>query len=234
MKTKLLFISMMLVAILFTSCYKSEVDVTLDDYDMTFTYYDTDFDFSTYQTFVVRDSVLLISDYLTEKEKREFYTNGTSDKIRAKISSELTALGYTETADEDNADFLMNPTVTLMEKTDYYYYPGWWWGYGGYWGWYYKSTDYYYPYYPSYGYSYSYTYETGALIMEILNGDSVRAYLEWLEENGPEADPSNAPQVELNWTGHIEGIAGNTASYNESRAKQGIEEAFEQSPYLKK
>ena len=116
MKTKLLFISMMLVAILFTSCYKPEEDLAIDDYDMTLTYYDTEFDFNTYQTFVIRDSVLLISDYLTDKEKEEFYTNGTSDKIRAKISSELTTLGYTETDDEDKADFLMNPTVTLMEK----------------------------------------------------------------------------------------------------------------------
>lgn len=234
MKTKLLFISMMLVAILFTSCYKPEEDVTLDDYDITLTYYDTEFDFKAYQTFAIRDSVLLISDYLTEKQIEEFYSNGTSDEILAKISSELTDLGYTLADNEREADFLMNPTVTLMEKTDYYYYPGWWWGYGGYWGWYWKSTNYYYPYYPSWGYSYSYTYETGSLIMEILNGPSVIAYLEWLDENGPDADPTNAPKVELNWTGHIEGIVGSSASYNENRAQRGIEEAFTQSPYLKK
>jgi hypothetical protein len=237
MKTKFLFISMMMIALLFTSCYKAEEEATLDDYDLTLTYYDTEFDFGTYKTFMIRDSVMLISDYLTEKQMREFYTKGTSDKIRTKISTELKALGYTELPFNQDVtpDFFLNPTVTLMENTSYYYYPGWWWGYPGYWGWYWKSSDYYYyPGYPSWGYSYTYTYETGTLIMEMMNGQSLRAYLDWLEENGSGGDHETAPEVELNWTGHVEGIAGSTGSYNEQRAERGIEEAFEQSPYLKK
>lgn len=237
MKTKLIFTSMIMLALLFTSCYKAEEDATLQDYDLTITYYDSDFDFKTYETFMLRDSVLLISDYLTAKQKREFYTNGTSDKIRAKIGSELTALGYTELDFDPNVtpDFFLNPTLTLMQQTDYYYSPGWWWGYPGYWGYYWKNSDYYYyPGYPYYGSSYSYTYETGTLIMEILNGPSLKAYLDWAAENGPGSDNGDAPIVELNWTGHVEGIAGNSGSYNESRAAQGIEEAFNQSPYLQK
>jgi len=235
MKTKLLLMSLVL-ALGFTSCYKAEDQATLNDYDLTLTYYDTEFNFNTYKTFMIRDSVVLVSDYLTDKQKEEFYTKGNSKKIIDKIGLELKNLGYTEIDYDPNVtpDFFLNPTLTLMKNTNYYYYPGWWWGYPGYWGWYWKSTNYYYPYYPSWGYSYSYSYETGTLILEMINGESLRAYLDWLEENGEGSDQENAPEIGLNWTAHIEGIVGSSVEYNEERAKQGIEEAFNQSPYLKK
>lgn len=234
MKIKLIYLGILMLSLSLSSCYKQQEDATIQDYDITLTYYDTGFDFKPYKTFILRDSVILISDYLTQKEKKDFYTNGTSDKIRAKISSEFTALGYTQVEEDADPDFLVNPTVTLMEQTGYYYSPGWWWGYGGYWGWYWKGTDYYYPYYPYYGTSYSYTYQSGSLIIEMFNGDSYMAYIDWLEENGPDADPSGAPKVELNWTAHISGVAGTSGDYNKSRTENGIEEAFNQSPYLKK
>ena len=235
MRTKLIYLSILLLSMSLSSCYKQQEEATLQDYDITLTYYDTDFNFKAYNTFAIRDSVVLISDYLTPKQQKEFYTKGTSDNIIAKINSELIALGYTKTETNEEADFIINPTVTLMEQTDYYYSPGWWWGYPGYWGGYWKGTDYYYyPYYPYYGYSYSYTYQTGTLIIEMFNGDSYRAYIDWMEENGPDGDHSDAPAVELNWTAHVEGIAGSDAEYNKDRAKIGIEEAFNQSPYLKK
>ncbi|OYT17453.1 MAG: hypothetical protein B7C24_02165 [Bacteroidetes bacterium 4572_77] len=241
MKKKIVYLSFLMLIFSLTSCYKTTEDAVLEDYDITLTYYNNEFDFSTYNTFYVRDSVIIYSDYLTEEELEKFYTDGNSDKIRAKIVQEFKDLGYTEALSEDditNASFYVNPIVSLSKQTQVYYYP-YWWGYPGYWGWYggyYKSTDYYYPYwgyYPGWGAT-SYSYKTGSLIMELTDGDSVRAYRAWLAENGETGDPNTAPIIEINWTAYIEGILSSTASYNEGRAITGVEEAFKQSPYLKK
>jgi len=243
MTKRFLLASLVMLMVVLTSCYKQQEEAVLTDYDITMTNYDTDFDFKTYNTFTIRDSVLIISDYLTDAQIAKFYkAGGGNEKILAKISQEFVALGYTKVSAGDGVDpdFVVNPTATFMQQTDYYYSPGWWWGYPGYWGYYgywksEKNTDYYYyPWYPSWGYSYSYTYETATLIIEMLNGDSVKEYLDWLEESGPNPDPSDAPKVQLNWNATISGIASTTADYNKSRTENGIEEAFNQSPYLKK
>ena len=240
MKTKIFYLGIAMIAILFTSCYKVEDSATLEDYDITLTYYNTDFNFQSYQTFMVRDSVMLISDYLTDEQKDNFYTEGNSEKIRTKIVNEFKALGYTEVTTSENPDFMVNPTLTLMQQTSVAYYPGWWWGYPGYWGWYgdwyWKSTNYYYPYwgyYPSWGASY-YTYKTGTLIMEMADGKSVRDFQQWVEDTNGNGDAEDAPEIDFNWTGHVEGVIGDNAKYNEQRAANGISEAFTQSPYLKK
>jgi hypothetical protein len=239
MKVKWFLISFFTLGILFTSCYKEQDTTYLDEYDMTITYYDTDFDFKSYQKFMVRDSVMLFSDYLKDKEIEEFYTDGTSDQIRARIIDKFTKLGYTLTSNIEEADFAINPMVSLMEEEGLYY--NWWWSYPGYWGWYggwyWKSTNYYYypPYwgwYPSYTY---YNYKTGSLVMEMVDGESVRAYNEWLDENDPEnADPNDVPEILFRWTASIEGVLGSTGDYNTDRAVRGFNEAFDQSPYLNK
>lgn len=228
-----------MLSLLFTSCYKEQDTTYLDDYDITLTNYDNEFDFNSYKTFMVRDSVMLYSDYLKDSEIEDFYTSGTSDAIRAKIVEKFKSLGYTETTNIEEADFAINPMVSLMEQQGLMY--NWWWSYPGYWwwygGWYWKSTDYYYypPYwgwYPSYSY---YSYETGSLVMEMVDGESIRTYNQWLEENNPEnVAPEDVPEILFRWTATIEGILGSTGDYNTERAVRGFNEAFDQSPYLKK
>lgn len=239
MRIKCLFISFFMLSLLFTSCYKEQDTTYLDDYDITLTNYDNEFDFNSYKTFMVRDSVMLYSDYLKDSEIEDFYTSGTSDAIRAKIVEKFKSLGYTETTNIEEADFAINPMVSLMEQQGLMY--NWWWSYPGYWwwygGWYWKSTDYYYypPYwgwYPSYSY---YSYETGSLVMEMVDGESIRTYNQWLEENNPEnVAPEDVPEILFRWTATIEGILGSTGDYNTERAVRGFNEAFDQSPYLKK
>lgn len=238
MRIKWFFISFFTLSLFFTSCYKEQDTTSLDEYDITLTNYDEDFNFNSYQMFFVRDSVMLYSDYMEDSEIEEFYTSGTSDNIRAKIISKFKSLGYTETDHFEEADFAINPMVSLMKQESLYY--NWWWSYPGYWGWYggwyYKSTDYYYPpywgWYPSYTY---YNYNTGSLVMEMVDAESVRFYNQWLEENDPnESNPEDVPEILFRWTANIDGILGSSADYNGQRAERGFNEAFEQSPYLKK
>lgn len=239
MKRQWFFLSFIILGLLTTSCYKEQETVSLDEYDITLTSYDTEFDFETYSTFLVRDSVMIISDYLTDEEIEDFYTNGTSEEIRNEIINKFKSLGHTEVTDDQDPDFMISPSILMSKQTGVSYYPGYWWGYPGYWGWYggyYKSTNYYYPPYwgyPSWGATY-YSYKTGTIVLEMADGDSVRAYREWLENAGENPDSNEAPVIEFKWIAQIDGILSSTADYNISRAQRGFNEAFEQSPYLKK
>lgn len=241
MKAKWFYLSFIFLGLTITSCYKTQDTVELDEYDITYTSYDTEFDFKTFKTFLVRDSVMIVSDYLTDEEIAEFYSDGTSDKIINKIVAKFESLGYTEVEDQANPDFMINPSILMSKQSGVIYNPYYWWGYPGYWGWYggwyYKNTNYYYPpywsWYPSWSTTY-YSYETGTIVMEMADGISVRDYRQWLEDAGDNPDPNNAPPIEFRWIAQVDGILSSTADYNTNRAQRGFDEAFEQSPYLQK
>jgi len=238
----------LLAAIALTSCYKSGDDVSLDELDVTLTYYDTNFDYSTYNTFYVRDSVILTSNYLSKSEIADFYKNGTSNKIRSVIIQKFESLGYTYVNGDEGFDFAINPLISLTQTSGASYYPGYWWGpgYWDYWGWYGGSGGYWGNYwgYPGYGggwypwgWSY-YSYESGTCIMEMVDGNSLRTYRQWMIGKTPEqiknADPKDVPSLKFVWHALIEGVAGSSSEYNSERAQNGFDEAFEQSPYLHK
>ncbi len=70
------------------------------------------------------------------------------------------------------------------------------------------------------------------------DGASVRAYRAWAEGKTQEeidnADPTTVPEVEFIWQALINGVKGGTAEYNQQRLERGVDEAFAQSPFLKK
>ncbi len=243
------FMGSMILAMMLSSCYKSVEDTTLDEIDMTLTYYDTTFNYDQYKTFYVRDSVILQSNYLSKLEIKQFYQDGTSDKLRQIIIDKFKSLGYTHVASDEDFDFAINPLISLMQYTGATYYPGWWWGpgYGDYWGWYGGYDGYWgnywgYPgwgggYWYPWGYSY-YNYETGTMMMEMIDGNSLREYRHWMDTHTAQqikdADPADVPALKFEWQCMIEGVLGNGADYNTDRAERGFNEAFEQSPYLHK
>ncbi len=226
----------LVIGLVLTSCYKVNDSAYLDELDVTLSYYEKDFDFQQYSTFAIRDSVGLISDYLTNAQITNFYKPGQgSDQIRNYIKQKYIDLGYTYVTTDEDYDFGVNITVALIENTEVYAYPGWWWGYYDYYYWY---GGYYPPYY-GYPWGYvTYTYQTGTMLIEMADGESVRTYQEFISQYTDfeldNMDPSQIPQIEFSWLSLINGVVGETASYNEDRAKRGIDEAFAQSPYLKK
>lgn len=237
MKRKLYMIILALALIggfLFTGCYQYHDDTYLDELDITLTYYEKDFDFGSYATFGIRDSVGLYSNYLTDKQEEDFYKpGGTSDNIKNYVKGKFTDLGYQFVDNDQQPDFYVNLFTAFIDNTYFVYYPGWWYNY-------YPYYDYYYGWwYPYYGYGWYdvYSYQSGTLLMEIADGESVRAYRDWAEDKTPEeienADPDDVPQIEFQWQGLVNGVAGTGADYNKDRATRGIDEAFEQSPYLK-
>jgi hypothetical protein len=193
--------------------------VYIDELDLTVTTYDTEVDFSQYNTFVIRDSTGLIHNYLSGAQEDEFYEiGGTSEQVREYVRTRFLEMGYTEADTITEADFAIN-NVVLKLKTTYLYYPGWWYGYPGYWpgyGWGPEYPGYHPPYYP--GYSYYSTYE-GTILTEMIDAESV-------------INAGDEAPIHILWQAFINGGLSNNLEYMESRVKRGYDEAFEQSPYL--
>ena len=126
-------------------------------------------------------------------------------------------LGYIYTPDNPDAD--LGIQMTYIIKTEryvkYYSDPYWWLDYPGYWpsGYWGNWTGFYYPY------PVSYTYTTNALITDMVNLTG--------EEKEGEA-------LEVIWTSYIGGPAGSSLQGDVDRMKSSIDQAFAQSPYLKR
>ena len=87
-----------------------------------------------------------------------------------------------------------------------YLYPGYW---GGNWG-----GGWYYPY------PITYSYSTGSLLADMIN-----------LKNAPEGQKEKLTVV---WNAYISGLLGGSGSLNVNRTTTAINQAFTQSPYLKK
>jgi hypothetical protein len=158
-------------------------------------------------------------------------------QILATVASNMASYGWTRVEyapDVPEPDVMI--AVSAIITTNYTvgwwypYYPGWGWGWG--WGWYKegsaeRGTDYWYGgwggYYPP-GYGWGYvpyysSYTTGTLLMEMTNPEDYRVI------NNDTVNP-------IYWAGGLNGILGSTTT-NTARVESGIDQAFEQSPYLK-
>lgn len=221
-----------LLVFTFASCYNKQDDTELADLDITGTFYDTKFDFAQYNTFSIRDSVGLVSDYLTESQVSDFYEEGgANDQILAYWKQAFIDMGY-QFVEDSTFDFGVNPVVYIVENTQTLVYGGiWYGGYYGWWGWYPP---------PVYGPPIvaEVNYKVGTIMIEMADGESVRAYWEWLEGKTPEeienANPGDIPPVYIRWKALINGVLTNDGKYNAESAERGFKEAIKQSPYLKK
>ncbi len=239
-KTKLsrLFLLFAVLSIAVTSCYKTETTY-YEDYDVVLTYYDTHFDYSANKTFWVRDSVGLISDYIKPDDANweSFYApSGASPQIRNEVRRQMKSIGYTEVMDSlQGADIAINLVATLIQTEGVVYYPGYWGGYPGYWDGYYPGWGWGYgSYYPWYGGSSYYQYKTANLMIEIADGDSLRKLINYIKTT-PGADPTDpeAPQMKYLWQAFVNGIQTEKNTYDIERIISGIQQSYEQSPYLK-
>lgn len=132
----------------------------------------------------------------------------------------MNAAGYTRISEKEDADLGLQ--VSYVASTYYfqgYYNDGPWWGYypgywyPGYWGgnW---GGGWYYPY------PITYSYSTGSLLADMVN-----------LKNAPEGQKEKLTVV---WNAYISGLLGGSSNLNVNRATTAINQAFTQSPYLKK
>lgn len=204
-KTSLL--SFVVLCMLCTACQKDPDTDRLDNDYLVYTNYDSGTDFNTFETFYVIDSILIIDN----NDKPVYWNNSNSQKIVDAYIAKLQSVGYIAVNDENNADLVLQ--LSYINNTYYFtsFGPGPWWNsYPGYWNW--GGWGWYYPY------TFTYSYSTGSIIAELVNAMT---------------PSTQSNKLTVVWNSYISGILnGNNLSL--SRTMNAIEQAFAQSPYLKK
>ena len=149
------------------------------------------------------DKIVKITGSVQEGETPEYIKDVYADQILQMVADNMEALGWTRVDLEASPDLVLTPAA-WETTTIYYYYDYWYWWWGG-----------YYPYYPYYPPVYSYSYTTGTLLLNLKD---------------PTITSTNGNLVNQ-WTGALNGVLNET--FNTNRMTKLIDQAFEQSPYLK-
>ncbi|GAO41112.1 DUF4136 domain-containing protein [Flavihumibacter petaseus] len=167
---------------------------------------DKEADFKTYKTYFISDTIR----YLTNTSTDTVLVGPDADQLINTVKSNMSALGYTFVGRFDDPDVGLNMMVVKDLNIQTIVYPDWWWDWWYPWYWY----DWYYP--PYYPWSYTYAYTTGSIYISM--GDL---------KNAPETK-----KLRMLWDALMGGALG-TQSQNIAEGVDAINQAFQQSSYLK-
>lgn len=209
---KLRYLAIALVGVAFCACQKEPSTSSLHKDYLVYTAYDTDTDFARFDTYYIPDSILLIGG----ADKTEYWKDANALEIVNTAVARMNAAGYTRTEDKEAASVGLQ--LSYVKKVTYfvgYDYPYWWWYYPyywtpGYWG---DWMGWHYPYRVYYGYT------AGSLLVEMVDLD---------------ADQESGKKLPIVWDSFIGGLLTSSESVNQQRTVEAVEQAFDQSPYLKK
>lgn len=196
----------------FAACEKDpDYNKLSDDYTV-YTSYDKSANFAAPTKFYLPDNILIIDG----KNDSNTESGENAQTILNAVAKNMTDRGYvmTETKDEANLGVQVSYVKNTYYFTDYGY-PEWGWGPGGYWPNYwgnYWGGGYYYPY------SISYALSTNSYMVEVVNLD---------------AKEGTTEKLPVWWTAYLVGPSY-TGDVNAQFVVKGINQAFAQSPYLKK
>jgi len=158
-------------------------------------------DFSTYQTYYLSNVMHSIGDDPGDS----IVDPSDAAPIINAIANNMNDRGYVRESNPNLADLDIN-VIAIKVTNVATMYPGYWWGY---YGW-------YYPYYPYYPYSYTYTYQTGTLVVDILDIKNV---------------PPGGTKADVLWTNFNNGVLGVSGTSTQT-AVSAINQAFQQSLYI--
>ncbi len=194
------------------SCYPDD-SLSISETDVVYTnYYDSAQPlFKNYSLYYMPDTVYNID---TTKNAKKIENQAL---ILNDIATNMTNMGYLRVAGDDTTvtpDLVVVASGIISDNISvYYWYPyyggGWGWDYWGGYGWGYPG---YYPPVPYYS-----SYTTGTLRMEIFNPSDIRIV-------------KNDTINPVYWTSGINGVL--EGSQITERITKGINQAFDQSPYL--
>jgi hypothetical protein len=174
-----------------------------EDLDLVITYHKDDYDFQSKGKYAMPDKIVKITGNLVAGDEPSYIPDAVATAILTMIENNMTELGWERVELGENPDMLLTP-ASWETTTILYYYDYWYWWYGGY----YPGWGGYYPAYVT-------TYSTGTLIMGLVD---------------PEAVAANGNPV-VQWSGALNGVL--TGYYDANRISKGIDQIFDQSPYLK-
>ena len=188
--------------LLLLGCYPGQPEF-VDEYDIVYTNYSPDFDFSEDYSYSLPDGVLVLDDDRGPDDPPEFVDPTFGDPILDGIRQNLNALGWTEVDEEDDPDLVILPSAFDTDFL-YFYNPGYWCWYYPCWGW----------GYPGYSPGYVTGYTTGTVLMQMT------------DPNGVVND-----EVPVVWLGAINGLLQGSDANIISRINSNVDQAFAQPPF---
>ncbi|MGK0385727.1 MAG: hypothetical protein ACI849_000332 [Patiriisocius sp.] len=201
-------IALLAIAALATSCYEDPDTNSLSSDLVVATDRDLKADFQTYKTYHISDTI----PNITDNRNDSIVVGVDALKIVNKIKENLNSLGYTFVERDENPYLGVIPAIIQITNVGGLC-TGWWGGYSGYWGggyWGYPGYGYYYPYC---GY---YTFNTGSLTIDMIDLK----------------DTDTTTNLNAVWTGTLFGVLSSSDASNVDKALKGIDQAYDQSPYL--
>lgn len=174
----------------------------------TVTQRDTLEDFGRFHTFAISDSVYWIgTDSSINLVKQEY-----SIQLVNEFVSHMTSRGYVRVAASEDPDLVVN--MTAAENLYIVYSPGYGYGYWDCYYWYYPCDWWYYPTYPTIS-----SYKTASLVIDLVDRrDAI--------------DHPDLGYLTIPWTAVVYTLNNNNTSFNIQKGLIGIDQAFDQSPYL--
>ncbi|UCD23780.1 MAG: DUF4136 domain-containing protein [Gemmatimonadota bacterium] len=205
------------------ACYPGSIE-NIQELDVVVTVQDTSVDYSQFLLYAMPDTIVQIND--TAEGSVELGRDHDA-LILSTIAQRMAQLGYVRVTipeppqvlpPDSTPDLVVLVTSVGVENSYYAWYPGW-----GYWGWW-PGWGYWPGYGPGYGWGYpgywvQGSYQAGTLFMDML------------DPNAP-AQPVEPPEIPVVWTGALNGVLGGSSAGTATRLTDGINRAFDQSPYL--
>jgi hypothetical protein len=208
---RITFILLISIVISQSACRKEPTSGQLTNEPVVATYYDRGTDFSSLKTFCLPSTVGLIS---STNPNDTLLGPVKAAQILNRLNARLVERGFNPTDITQNPDIVVNAFVIKDLNSSSVISPGYWWGYPGYYDpyyWGYPGSYYYYPF------TYTYTYETGTLIIELID---------------MKHRVQNNDKLFVSWNMLASGVLSDSNSENMQEAVDAIDQAFEQSPYL--
>jgi hypothetical protein len=190
-------------------CYPGD-PTSISEFDAIATVRSPDYTFSNTLSFYMPDTIVQINE---DDPDAIDINRDNDDEILAKVRQNLLALGWDELSDADVEggqvpDLAVGNLIVATENTQWWitYPPGCWDPYWC-WGWYWP---------PWVG---STTYSAGSYFVVVVDASTV-------------SDPGQDDEFEVAWGGAMNGVLSSSEQSNFTRLLDGIDQMFEQSPYL--
>jgi len=199
-------IALLLCAALYGACTPGS-EITASESDVVATLYKTDFNFGSVKYYAMPDTVIELTAN-PDRPGDPLLSEENEQKILTQVEGEFLKRGYVRVDTNDTVNPPQFGVVVSVQAVDNYsiysYPPGCYWGY----------YCWYYP--PTIGASYAYT--LGTLFIQM--GEFAHF------------DPDDSESKTAYWMAAQNGVLNDTSSNLERRFTNGINQMFDQSPYL--
>lgn len=201
-------LALLAMGVFLTQCYP-EAAMYYDETDIVYSNYDPAYNFASKQTYAIPDKIMKIDNDLIDGDRVNYIKEPYASVLLDRINKNMKDNGWTEVDISAKPDVLLAPSAfeltTYTTYYDYWYYYDWW--YGGY----YPGGGWYYPY-PTVD-----SYTTGTLMVNMVDPNETSA--------------NDRPKVV--WTFFVNGLLEGSTDGFIQRYENSIDQAFEQSTYLK-